>query len=138
MTLGSETLTINSNVSTVYYFGGDIAGTGGVTVAGTYLTFGPVFNGTNTYTGATTVSTGTLGLYGTGSIADSSGVAVASGAYFDISAPAPESQFKISAAAVPPLWAAKILRYPSPVVTALFPVLLKIPAGHTATPPPAV
>jgi autotransporter-associated beta strand protein len=42
--------------------------------------------GTNTYTGATTINAGTLALSGSGSIAQSSGVALtASGAIFDIS-----------------------------------------------------
>ena len=42
--------------------------------------------GVNSYTGATNVNAGTLALSGAGSIATSSGVAVASGATFDVSA----------------------------------------------------
>ena len=43
-------------------------------------------NATNTYTGATVISTGTLALGSSGSISSTSGVAVASGATFDVSA----------------------------------------------------
>jgi autotransporter-associated beta strand protein len=41
--------------------------------------------GTNTYSGATTITAGTLALSGSGSIADSSGVSLATAAVFDIS-----------------------------------------------------
>ncbi len=41
--------------------------------------------GTNTYTGATTVSNGTLALGANGSVSNSSGIAIAAGAFFDVS-----------------------------------------------------
>ena len=41
--------------------------------------------GTNTYTGATTIAAGALALSGSGSIANSSGVSLATGGVFDIS-----------------------------------------------------
>ncbi len=63
---------------------GAISGSGGVAengAADTTLTFSV----TETYTGATSVASGTLALSGAGSIADSSGVALSGGAAFDIS-----------------------------------------------------
>ena len=65
--------------------GGIISGTGALvkdTSSSSVLTL----NGNNTYTGATTISTGTLALGSSGSISSTSGVAVASGATFDVSA----------------------------------------------------
>ncbi len=79
VTLGAQTLTL-SNASTAY--GGIIQGTGGLT-----LTTGTeTLSGTNTYTGATTINGATLALTGTGSVATSSQVLLASAAgTFDIS-----------------------------------------------------
>ena len=63
-------------------FTGAISGSGSVTQQGAGVT---VLSGANTYTGATAINGGTLQLLGTGSIAASSGVAIAGG-NFDISA----------------------------------------------------
>jgi outer membrane autotransporter protein len=76
--LGTQTLTLTDGEDT---FDGVIGGTGGLTMAGTDA---ETLTGINTYTGKTSVVSGTLGLGGTGSIAASSGVAVAQSATFDI------------------------------------------------------
>ncbi|WP_142053413.1 autotransporter domain-containing protein [Achromobacter sp. SLBN-14] len=68
VTLGSRTLTISNAASA---FGGNIGGTGGLTVGGGKQTL----TGANTYTGATTISPGaTLAINGAGSIAASNGL----------------------------------------------------------------
>ena len=79
VTLGAQTLTL-SNASTAY--AGIIQGTGGLTLtAGT-----ETLSGTNTYTSATVINGATLALTGTGSVATSSQVLLASAAgTFDIS-----------------------------------------------------
>lgn len=65
VTLGNQTLTLSNAAGT---FGGEISGTGGLTLnAGT-----ETLTGTNTYTGATTINSGTLLV--DGSIASSSGL----------------------------------------------------------------
>ncbi|MBB4392739.1 autotransporter outer membrane beta-barrel domain-containing protein [Bradyrhizobium sp. ERR14] len=80
--LGANTLTTGS-LNTSTQVDGIISGTGGLTKVGTgTLTLA----GTNTYTGATTISAGTLAISGFGSISSSSVVTV--DATFDISASA--------------------------------------------------
>ena len=77
----SLTLAGSSNAGTA--FAGVIEGSGGLILDGTGLV--QTLSGTNTYTGATEIEAGTLALSGTGSIAQSSGVALASGGTFDLS-----------------------------------------------------
>ena len=79
--LGGNTLTIvAANDDT---FGGVIQGTGGISKSGAREL---LLSQVNTFTGAATVSSGTLAITGTGSIDASSGVILsASGANFDIS-----------------------------------------------------
>lgn len=62
--------------------GGVLSGTGGFTKSGDGDL---VLSGANTYTGTTSVQSGTLRLSGAGSIADSSRITVASGAALDVS-----------------------------------------------------
>jgi fibronectin-binding autotransporter adhesin len=65
-----------------FAFGDVISGDGIVTKQGAgVLTLG----GTNTYSGHTTISAGTLSLGTTGSLTDSAGIAIATGATFDVS-----------------------------------------------------
>ncbi|MCS6243906.1 MAG: autotransporter-associated beta strand repeat-containing protein [Opitutus sp.] len=70
--LGSNTLTIGDATNTSATYSGIISGTGGLTKAGTGTL---TLSGGNTFTGATTISAGTLALNSTGTIATSSGVA---------------------------------------------------------------
>lgn len=89
---GAGTLTLRgtgsglvSGVITSTILGGNgtqEGGTWGVTKkdAGTWT-----FTNANTYTGLTSVEEGTLAVTGTGSLANSSGIAVSSGAFFDVS-----------------------------------------------------
>jgi fibronectin-binding autotransporter adhesin len=65
---------------------GSFFGAGGLTKTGTGDSGRVIIDGFNSYTGATTVNTGTLVLSAFGSIATSSAVAVADGATFDASA----------------------------------------------------
>ncbi|HRZ86289.1 MAG TPA: autotransporter-associated beta strand repeat-containing protein [bacterium] len=75
--LGSGTLTIAPGAYATTY-GGGISGSGGITKSGTgTLT---IVNGEYTYTGATTVSAGTLLIGHANVLPDASGVSVASGA----------------------------------------------------------
>ena len=85
--LGNRTLTAGTANSTT--FSGVIAdnGLGGV-LGGSFIKVGSgvlTLEGVNTYTGATTISAGTLALANGGRISESSVVTVASGATFDIS-----------------------------------------------------
>ena len=65
---------------------GIFTGAGGVEKSGTGATGILRLAGANTYTGNTTISTGTLKLDSTGSVATSGTISVASGATFDVSA----------------------------------------------------
>ena len=58
---------------------------GGITKAGTGASGRLILGGANTYSGNTTISTGTLALGSTGSIANSPVISVGSGATFDVS-----------------------------------------------------
>ncbi len=85
--LGNRTLTAGTANSTT--FSGVIAdnGLGGV-LGGSFIKVGSgtlTLEGVNTYTGATTISAGTLALANGGRISESAVVTVASGATFDIS-----------------------------------------------------
>ena len=81
--LGTNTLVVDSTGT--YSSAGVMSGTGGLTITASSGGDGLTLSGTNTFTGATTISSGTLALFGSGSIANSSGVSIASGANFDIS-----------------------------------------------------
>lgn len=71
ITLGANTLTVTQNAEGD--FAGVISGTGGLSKLGSEKLS---LSGINTYSGATTVSSGTLALVGDGSIASSSSVSV--------------------------------------------------------------
>ena len=78
--LGIRTLSAGTASNTI--FAGVISGDGGFTKQGTgRLTL----EGASVYTGTTTITAGTLALAGGGSLSDSNGVSVASGATFDVS-----------------------------------------------------
>jgi len=88
VTLGSSTRTLNIGVgSTVagkfVEFAGAVEGAGGITKSGSGMA---VFSAANTYTGLTSVTTGTLRLAAGGSINASSRVTVGAGAVFDATA----------------------------------------------------
>ncbi|WP_043283866.1 autotransporter-associated beta strand repeat-containing protein [Reyranella massiliensis] len=85
--LGNRTLTAGTANSTT--FSGVIADNGlGGALGGSFIKVGSgvlTLEGVNTYTGATTISAGTLALANGGRISESAVVTVASGATFDIS-----------------------------------------------------
>nr|MBA3936178.1 autotransporter-associated beta strand repeat-containing protein [Planctomycetota bacterium] len=80
ITLGSATLTCGGDATSTT-LSGVISGTGAVTKAGAGTM---TLSGVNTYTGATTVSVGTLTNGAAGVIADTSAVTVASGATWNL------------------------------------------------------
>jgi autotransporter-associated beta strand protein len=79
ISLAANTLTIGGASTTTQ--AGVISGTGGLTKDGAGTL---VLNGANTYTGATTISAGTLQLGANDRIANTSAVTVATGATFDV------------------------------------------------------
>ena len=80
--LGTRTLSVGTANDTT--FAGDISGTGGLTKQGSGTL---TLSGSNAYTGATTITDGTLALSGSGNIGASSGVDLTGAtARFDISA----------------------------------------------------
>jgi autotransporter-associated beta strand protein len=80
VTLGAATLTAGGDDSSTI-FSGTISGTGGFTKTGTGIL---QFSGTNSYTGATTISAGTLKAGATGAFASASAFTVATGATLDL------------------------------------------------------
>ena len=80
--LGTVTPTITVTTSTLE-FDGPLTNTAGLTVAGDGIL---MLTATNTYSGNTTVSAGTLALSGDGSISNSPIIGIAAGATFDVSA----------------------------------------------------
>jgi len=87
--LGASTRTITNNTTgtATRTFSGIISGGSGagLTFAGTGGSGGIVLNGSNTYTGDTTISAGKLSLGTTGSIANSTAIVLAGGSTFDVS-----------------------------------------------------
>jgi autotransporter-associated beta strand protein len=76
---------IQTNINTT--FAGVITGSGGsLTVGGSGTPSILTLSGANTYTGKTTINAGTLALGSTGSINNSTGISIAAGATFDVSA----------------------------------------------------
>jgi uncharacterized protein (TIGR02597 family) len=80
--IGTASFSIGSN-NVGCAFNGTIQNSINLTKVGTSIV---ILNGTNTYTGTTTVNTGTLALGSTGSINNSSAIAIAAGATLDVSA----------------------------------------------------
>jgi autotransporter-associated beta strand protein len=86
--LGAATRTITIGANGTYTLGGIISGNSGVglTVARVSGATGKlILSGANTYSGNTTVNSGTLALGGSGSIVNSPAIEVAGGAAFDVS-----------------------------------------------------
>ncbi|MEI9864404.1 MAG: hypothetical protein WDN00_07570 [Limisphaerales bacterium] len=88
---GGHLLTINGqNGNAGEKFNGAITGSGGLMLTSNAAV---TLSGTNTYTGTTTVAGGKLIINTNGSIANTPGIALASGTTFDISAAAPFTVF---------------------------------------------
>ena len=83
VTLGGGILTVNSTTGNNSTFSGVISGSGSFVKAGPAML---TLNGSNTYGGATAINAGTLALGGSGSIAASPAVSIASGATLDVTA----------------------------------------------------
>jgi fibronectin-binding autotransporter adhesin len=80
--IGTNTLSVGTKaVNTT--FSGVISGTGSLTKVGTSKL---TLNAANTYSGSTSISSGTLALGTAGSLASTSNVSIAAGATFDVSA----------------------------------------------------
>jgi len=80
-----DTSQVGSNAVGDVALSGVFSGAGGLVKAGTGTSGIVILGAANTYTGNTTISTGTLKLGAAGSIADSGTISVASGATFDTS-----------------------------------------------------
>ena len=80
-----DTSQVGSNVVGDVTLSGVFSGAGGLVKAGTGTSGIVILGAANTYTGNTTISTGTLKLGAAGSIANSGTISVASGAWFDTS-----------------------------------------------------
>jgi len=80
-----DTSQVGSNAVGDVTLSGVFSGAGGLVKAGTGTSGIVILGAANTYTGNTTISTGTLKLGAAGSIADSGTISVASGATFDTS-----------------------------------------------------
>ena len=88
---GGHKLTINGQNGNAHeVFNGAITGNGGLTLTGSAAV---TLNGANTYAGNTTVSGGKLVISTNGSIANTAGIALASGTTLDISAATPFTVF---------------------------------------------
>ncbi len=74
--IGSGTLTLAANDSNTYTHGGIIQGTGNVIKTGSHTA---IFAASNTYTGTTTVSNGTLRISGSERLANTSSLTIAGG-----------------------------------------------------------
>jgi autotransporter-associated beta strand protein len=87
VSLGSTTKTVTIGANGTYTLNGTVSGTGGagLTVAASEGASGRlVLGGSNTYTGTTSVSSGTLALGASGSLSSTSTLNVASGSTFDV------------------------------------------------------
>jgi autotransporter-associated beta strand protein len=83
LSLGANSISVGSNNADTTYSAVIISTGGGLTKVGTGAL---TLSGANTYTGTTTVNSGTLALGSAGSIASSSVLKIASGATFDVKA----------------------------------------------------